>query len=56
VELSAVRERVEALGGRLEVRSYPRKGMRVTAGVPLGTVLRILDVYDALADGVGDRP
>jgi PAS domain S-box-containing protein len=36
VGLSGMRERVEALGGKIEVRSRPGEGTRVTARVPSG--------------------
>jgi signal transduction histidine kinase len=36
VGLSAMRERVEGLGGKIEVRSQPGEGTRVTVTVPLG--------------------
>jgi signal transduction histidine kinase len=36
VGLSAMRERVEGLGGKIEVRSPPGEGTKVTVRVPLG--------------------
>jgi PAS domain S-box-containing protein len=36
IGLSAMRERVEGLGGRIEVRSRPGEGTNVTVTVPLG--------------------
>jgi signal transduction histidine kinase len=36
VGLSAMRERVEGLGGRIEVRSQPGRGTNVTVTVPFG--------------------
>jgi signal transduction histidine kinase len=36
VGLSAMRERVEGLGGEIEVRSRPGEGTKVVLRVPLG--------------------
>jgi signal transduction histidine kinase len=36
VGLSAMRERIEGLGGKIEVRSRPGKGTKVTVRVHLG--------------------
>src|SRR5215204_5067775 len=42
VGLSAMRERIEGLGGKIEVRSRPGKGTKVTVRVHLGGDTRVL--------------
>ena len=49
VGLVGMRERVEELGGEIEVKSRPGEGTEVTVRVPSGAVLQVPDVYDALS-------
>ena len=55
IGLSAMRERVEGLGGEIEVRSRPGEGTKVMVMVPSGAVLQLLNVDDAFPHGVDDR-
>src|SRR5215211_7532891 len=47
VGLSAMRERIEGLGGKIEVRSRPGEGTKVTVRVHLGAILPFFDINDA---------
>jgi PAS domain S-box-containing protein len=47
VGLSAMRERIEGLGGKIEVRSRPGKGTKVTVRVHWGAILPFFDINDA---------
>jgi signal transduction histidine kinase len=47
VGLSAMRERIEGLGGKIEVRSRPGEGTKVTVRVHLGAILPFIDINDA---------
>jgi PAS domain S-box-containing protein len=55
IGLSAMRERVEGLGGKIEISSRSGDGTEVMVRVPVGAVLQIPDVYDAFPHGVDDR-
>jgi signal transduction histidine kinase len=42
VGLSAMRERIEGLGGKIEVRSRPGEGSKVTVRIHLGSDTPVL--------------